>query len=61
MLVISDTNTNEEIDDLDAIRSSLFWLFCITITLFSATAMVKNVLEDTICMSLLGKLICLNT
>ncbi|CAH1726834.1 unnamed protein product [Aphis gossypii] len=55
MLIIPDTNTNEEIDDVDAIRSPLFWLFWITITLFSATAMVKNVLEDTICMSLLGE------
>jgi len=60
MLLIPNTNTNEEMDDSDAIRSPLFWLFWTTATLFATTATVKNVLEDTICMNLLGKRICLD-
>ncbi|XP_022179023.1 major facilitator superfamily domain-containing protein 6-like isoform X2 [Myzus persicae] len=55
MLLIPNTNTNEEIDDSDAIRSPLFWLFWTTVTLFATTATIKNVLEDTICMDLLGE------
>ncbi|XP_029346520.1 uncharacterized protein LOC107883906 [Acyrthosiphon pisum] len=41
--------------DSDAIRSPLFWLFWTTATLFATTTTVKNVLEDTICMNLLGE------
>lgn len=58
MLLIPHKSTNEEMDDSDAVRSPLFWLFLTTATLFATTATVKNVLEDTICMNLLGKLIC---
>jgi len=61
MLFIPYTNTNEEIDDSDAIRSPLFWLFWTTVTLFTTAGTVKTVLEDIICMDLLGKRICLYT
>ncbi|CAI6371832.1 unnamed protein product [Macrosiphum euphorbiae] len=55
MLLIPNTNTNGEMDDSDAIRSPLFWLFWTTATLFTTTTTVKNVMEDTICMNLLGE------
>lgn len=41
--------------DMAVLKSPLFWLFFGTIALINADGMVKNVLEDTICMDLLGK------
>ena len=53
--IIPGTTAKEEINDLDVIKSPIFWMFCTTIALIGMVAMSKAVLEDTICMDLLGK------
>ncbi|XP_025199984.1 major facilitator superfamily domain-containing protein 6-like [Melanaphis sacchari] len=53
--IIPGTTSKEEMNDLDVIKSPLFWLFITTITLLNTGGTVKSVLEDTICMDLLGK------
>ncbi|XP_008186780.1 uncharacterized protein LOC100574372 [Acyrthosiphon pisum] len=53
--IIPGTTAKEEMNDLDAIKSPLFWMFFITIALINTDGTVKSVLEDTICMDLLGK------
>lgn len=53
--IIPGTTSNKEIDDLDVIKTPLFWLFFSTIAIINADGMVKGALEDTICMDLLGK------
>jgi len=53
--IIPGTTVKEEMNDLDAIKSPLFWMFFITIALINTDGTVKSVLEDTICMDLLGK------
>ncbi|XP_016658380.1 major facilitator superfamily domain-containing protein 6 isoform X2 [Acyrthosiphon pisum] len=53
--IIPGTTAKEEMNDLDVIKSPLFWLFCTTIALIGMIGMVKTVLEDTICMDLLGE------
>ncbi|CAI6361482.1 unnamed protein product [Macrosiphum euphorbiae] len=53
--IIPGTTAKEEINDLDVIKSPIFWMFCTTIALIGMVAMAKAVLEDTICMDLLGE------
>jgi len=53
--IIPGTISKEEMNDLDVIKSPLFWLFITTIVLINTDGMVKSVIEDTICMDLLGK------
>ncbi|XP_026806833.1 major facilitator superfamily domain-containing protein 6-B-like isoform X1 [Rhopalosiphum maidis] len=53
--IIPGTTSKEEMNDLDVIKSPLFWLFITTIVLINTDGMVKSVIEDTICMDLLGK------
>jgi len=53
--IIPGTTAKEEMNDLDVIKSPLFWMFCTTIGLIKMVGMVDMVLEDTICMDLLGK------
>ncbi|XP_060874136.1 major facilitator superfamily domain-containing protein 6-A-like [Metopolophium dirhodum] len=53
--IIPGTTAKEEINDLDVIKSPLFWMFCTTIVLIRMVGMMNMVLEDTICMDLLGK------
>jgi len=55
LAIIPGTTAKEEINDLDVIKSPLFWMFLSTIALLSMVGLVKSVLEDTICMDLLGK------
>lgn len=52
--IIPGTTSKEELDDSDVIKSPLFWLFFATISLIAGVGMVKTVLEDTVCMQLLG-------
>lgn len=52
--IIPGTTSKEEMNDLDVIKSPLFWLFFTTIALINTDGTVKSVLEDTICMDLLG-------
>lgn len=52
--IIPGTESKEEINDMDVIKSPLFWMFFGTITLINMDGTVKTVLEDTICMDLLG-------
>ncbi|KAL4082823.1 hypothetical protein QTP88_029479 [Uroleucon formosanum] len=49
LIILLIPHTNEEMDDSDAVRSPLFWLFLTMATLFATTATVKNFLKDTIC------------
>ncbi|XP_015372474.1 PREDICTED: uncharacterized protein LOC107167801 [Diuraphis noxia] len=53
--IIPGTTSKEEMNDLDVIKSPLFWMFFTTIALINTDGTVKSVLEDTICMDLLGK------
>jgi len=53
--MIPGTTVKEEINDLDVIKSPLFWIFFTTVALINMDGTVKSVLEDTICMDLLGK------
>ncbi|XP_022177886.1 major facilitator superfamily domain-containing protein 6-A-like [Myzus persicae] len=53
--IIPGTTSKEEMNDLDVIKSPLFWMFFTTIALLNTDGTVKSVLEDTICMDLLGK------
>lgn len=55
MLSIPGKDGAGKIDDSDVVGSPLFWLFCVSVSMFTATTMVKGVLTDTICMGLLGK------
>jgi len=52
--VIPGTTSNVEMSDSDTMKSPLFWLFFTTIALINADGSVKGVLDDTICMDLLG-------
>jgi len=53
--IIPGTTAKEEMNDLDVIKSPLFWMFFTTLALIKMVGMAKAVLEDTICMDLLGK------
>jgi len=53
--IIPGTTAKEEMNDLDVLKSPLFWMFCTTIILIRMFGMMNMVLEDTICMDLLGK------
>lgn len=55
LFTIPFTAPQEEMDDLDVIKSPMFWSFFGLLTLISADGSVKNVLEETICMDLLGE------
>lgn len=52
--VIPGTTSNAEMSDLDTMESPLFWLFFTVTALINADGSVKKILEDTICMELLG-------
>lgn len=52
---IPGANADEEMNDADVLRSSLFWWFFATTTLINVISNVHSFLGDTICMDLLGK------
>lgn len=55
LIIIPGQTVENELKDMDVIKSPLFWLFsCCLITLMTGSFM-KNVVDDTICMGLLGK------
>lgn len=54
LMLIPGTAVAEEIDDAVVLKSPLFWLFFSTITAIITLELVRIVLEDTICMDLLG-------
>ncbi|CAI6362092.1 unnamed protein product [Macrosiphum euphorbiae] len=53
--IIPGTTSKEELNDLDVLKSSLFWMFFTTIALIKMVGMARTVLEDTVCMDLLGE------
>lgn len=55
LLAIIPGTTSEEMSDLEVITSPLFWLFFLSNSLIAICGRVKSVLDDTICMDLLGK------
>lgn len=55
LMFIPGTAVGKELDYVDVLNSPLFWLFFGTVILFSTTLMVRTVLDDTICIGLLGK------
>ncbi|VVC46193.1 Major facilitator superfamily domain,Major facilitator superfamily associated domain [Cinara cedri] len=52
--IIPGTTSKAEINDLDVVKSPLFWLFFAAIILMAMCDTIKNVMEETICTSLLG-------
>ncbi|VVC46192.1 Major facilitator superfamily domain,Major facilitator superfamily associated domain [Cinara cedri] len=52
--IIPGTTSKGEMDDYDVIRSPLFWLFFGAILTMSIFDTIKNVMEETICTTLLG-------
>lgn len=61
LFTMPSTAPKEEMNDLDVIKTPIFWLFFGAITLINADGTVKHVLEETICMDLLGKQCFYNT
>lgn len=54
LLLMPGATAKEEMDDVNVIKSPLFWLFFGSLSVFMTTNIVRGVLEDTICMELLG-------
>lgn len=54
LMVIPGTHVEKEIDDNDVIKSPLFWLFFSTIAIWNTSGNAGFVLENTICVALLG-------
>lgn len=57
LCVLPGSIVENEMDDMDVIKSPLFWLFTSTAFLWKIGLASKIVLKDTICISLLGKII----
>lgn len=55
LMFIPGTNVETQIDDVDVIKLPTFWLFIGSITILYAGIIARGVLENTICMGLLGK------
>lgn len=55
LLLLPGSGVRCEIDDAVLLRSPLFWTFFITVILFQTAIGMRTVMEDTICMNLLGK------
>lgn len=55
LMVIPGTHVKTEIDDSYVIKSPLFWLFFSTLAIWNTSGTAKFVLENTICVALLGK------
>jgi len=55
LMFIPGTNVETQIADVDVIKLPTFWLFFGTITILNTGITARSVLENTICMGLLGK------
>ncbi|KAL5236076.1 hypothetical protein ACI65C_003486 [Semiaphis heraclei] len=55
LMFIPGTNVETQIDDVDVIKLPTFWLFIGSITILYAGIIARGVLENTICMGLLGE------
>jgi len=55
LMLIPGSTVLTEINDADVIKSPLFWWFFGTIAIFKISTVVSTVMEDTICVQLLGK------
>ncbi|XP_050057858.1 major facilitator superfamily domain-containing protein 6-A-like isoform X2 [Aphis gossypii] len=55
LMFIPGTHVEKEIDDNDVIKSPLFWLFFSTIAIWHTSGNAEFVLENTICVALLGE------
>jgi MFS family permease len=55
LFLIPGTTVENEMDDMDVIKSPLFWLFTGTVIAMKIGLMTRYILEDTICIYLLGK------
>lgn len=59
LMLIPGSAVQTEINDADVISSPLFWWFFGTIAIFKISIVISTVMEDTICVHLLGKKNCL--
>ncbi|VVC36470.1 Major facilitator superfamily domain,Major facilitator superfamily associated domain [Cinara cedri] len=53
--VIPGSVSDVEMNDLDVIKSPLFWFYFVTITLVNMDGTINGVLADTVCINLLGE------
>lgn len=54
-MFIPGSEVQTEINDVDLIESPLFWLFLSTVAILKISIVAAIVMEDTICVQLLGK------
>ncbi|CAI6360488.1 unnamed protein product [Macrosiphum euphorbiae] len=55
LMFIPGSAVKIEMDDADVIKSPIFWLFFCTVTLYKIACNLSIVLEDTICIDILGE------
>ncbi|KAL4092012.1 hypothetical protein QTP88_026595 [Uroleucon formosanum] len=55
LMFIPGKNVETEIADVNVIKSPLFWLFFTTVTILSTCMTTRSILENTICIGLLGE------
>ncbi|XP_022182057.1 major facilitator superfamily domain-containing protein 6-B-like isoform X2 [Myzus persicae] len=55
LIFIPGSVVRAELNDTDVIKSPIFWLFVCTVTLYKVDSMTGTVLEDTICIDILGE------
>ncbi|XP_022182048.1 major facilitator superfamily domain-containing protein 6-A-like isoform X2 [Myzus persicae] len=55
LMFIPGTSVKTEISDVDVIKLPTFWLFFGTLTILNTGTMARSVLENTICLGLLGE------
>lgn len=55
LIFLPGSAVNTEMNYMDVIKSPLFWFFFSTVTLIIISNVVTTVMEDTICVHILGK------
>lgn len=55
LFIIPGKISENELNDLDVIKSPLFWLFLAMMTLNNAFVVTNNTMANTVCIQLLGK------
>lgn len=55
LILLPGTYVKTEIDDVDVLKSPLFWLFFSTLALLNSGITARSVMENTICIAVLGE------